>query len=230
MKRIICFITLTVMLLLNSVTAFAAGKSTNTWFNISAGVDKYLYDTEINYDADSTKGYIYLGDSRFVGMNSAVDIESEENTFVVAKVGKGYKWLIDYADDEINSIISEHKDITDWILISGLGVNDLRNIDKYIEYYDSIESMQVILLSVNPVDKAKCDRYGYDYAYLSREMVRFNEKLQETDYPYIDTYSLMIDEGFTTRDGVHYTNETYSMIYDEIQDYIAEMQVLNIEE
>lgn len=167
-------------------------------------------------------GYIYLGDSRFVGMNSAVDLDSKENTFVVAKVGEGYKWLIDHAQYEVKHIVEDNKDIDRWVLISGLGVNDLRNIDKYISFYDTLEDMDVFLVSVNPVEKVGCDRYHYDYNSLSTGMVSFNDRLKETDYQYIDTYSYMMEDGFATRDGVHYINETYEKIYNYIVDFINE--------
>lgn len=182
-----------------------------------------VHDAAVAVTKDDTVGYIYLGDSRFVGMNKAVDIEQEDNQFVVAKVGQGYKWLQDTAIDEIDEIISNN-DFDRWVLITGLGVNDLRNIDKYIDYYDSVDNMQVVLVSVNPVEKSGCDKYGYDYSGLSNGMVKFNDKLQDTGYPYIDTYDYMIENGFSTRDGVHYTNDTYEEIYGFIREYITNLE------
>lgn len=171
-------------------------------------------------EAPMQTGYIYLGDSRFVGMNNTIHMDEMENTFVVARVGQGLRWLEDVAEDEIHDIIEENPEIDDWIIITGLGINDYWNIDKYIEYYDNIDYAQLVLVSVNPVEKSKCDIYGYNYTDLSKGAVMFNEKLKETEYPYIDTYTTMIDNGFSTSDGVHYTSTTYQFIYDAIDLYL----------
>ena len=165
-------------------------------------------------------GYIYLGDSRFVGMNNVIHMDEMDYTFTVAKVGQGLRWLEDVAEDEIKDIIAGNPEIDNWIIITGLGINDYWNIDRYIEYYDSIDYADIILVSVNPVEKSKCDVYGYNYSDLSKGAIMFNDKLKETDYPYIDTYSPMIDEGFSTVDGVHYTKDTYQFIYGGINLYL----------
>ena len=165
-------------------------------------------------------GYIYLGDSRFVGMNRYIHIDEMENTFVVAKVGKGLSWLESTASGKIEEIIRSNANIDNWVVITGLGINDYWNAAKYIDYYDTLEDVQLILVSVNPVEKDKCDAYGYDYDKLSEGIIEFNDKLMETDYQYIDVYTAMMDEGFSTVDGVHYKKETYQFIYDTIKLYL----------
>lgn len=170
-------------------------------------------------------GYIYLGDSRFVGMNSYIHIDEMENTFVVAKVGKGLSWLENTAADKIEEIMGSNADIDNWVIITGLGINDYWNAPKYIDYYDTMDDVQLILVSVNPVEKDKCDAHGYDYDELSEGIIAFNDKLMETDYPYIDVYTAMMDEGFSTVDGVHYKKETYRFIYDTIKLYLYTHQM-----
>lgn len=165
-------------------------------------------------------GYIYLGDSRFVGMNTYVHMDEMNNTYVVAKVGQGLNWLKKAAIKKIDSIISANQGIDEWIIITGLGVNDLGNVDKYIEYYDTLEDVTLILVSVNPVDKSKCDRYGYNGAALGKGIKNFNKKLQDTNYEYIDTYTELCEAGFGTVDGLHYTKDTYNLIYDLIEEYL----------
>ena len=56
---------------------------------------------------DDSVGTIFIGDSRTVGLNKAVDIEAEDRQFVVAKVGKGYDWFIKSALPEIKEIKKE---------------------------------------------------------------------------------------------------------------------------
>lgn len=172
-------------------------------------------------------GYIYLGDSRFVGMNKYVHIDEMENTYVVAKVGKGLSWLENTAAGKIKEIMGSNADIDNWVIITGLGINDYWNAGRYIDYYDTMEDVQLILVSVNPVEKDKCDAHGYDYGKLSEGVTSFNDKLMETDYPYIDVYTAMMDEGFSTVDGVHYKKETYQFIYGTIKLYLDMQQTEN---
>lgn len=165
-------------------------------------------------------GYIYLGDSRFVGMNKYCHMDKKKDTWCVAKVGQGLSWMKKTAIVEVEDIVAENKDIENWVLIIGLGVNDLNNIDNYIEEYDSLEGFEIILVSVNPMEKDKADKYGYDYDGLSPKIVKFNNKLKETSYQYIDTYSAMINNGYSTVDGLHYTKKTYTYIYNVIKSYM----------
>lgn len=171
-------------------------------------------------EAPVITGYIYLGDSRFVGMDNVIHMDDMDYTFTVAKVGQGLRWLEDVAEDEIKEIIDNNPEVDNWVIITGLGINDYWNIDRYIEYYDNIDYAQVIIESVNPVEKSKCDIYGYNYSDLSNGAIMFNEKIKDTDYPFIDTYSSMIEKGFSTADGVHYTSDTYQFIYDSINLYL----------
>lgn len=165
-------------------------------------------------------GYIYLGDSRFVGMNKYCNIDEEDDTWIVAEVGKGLNWMKKTAIPEIEDIVKDNPKVTDWVLITGLGVNDLYNIDKYIEEYDSLEGFKIILVSINPMEKDKADKWGYDYNGLSPKIIDFNDRLQDTSYEYIDVYTSLIENGFTTVDGLHYNEKTYKYIYDIINSYV----------
>lgn len=172
-------------------------------------------------EAEETTGYIYLGDSRFVGMNKAVHMDEEDHTYVVAEVGKGYYWMKGTAIPEVYEIMDEDRDVDEWVIISGLGINDTHNVDRYIEYYNELSNdAKIILLSVNPVDQIKCDIYGYDFDTLCRGAAIFNTKLRDTEFEYIDSSNQMKIFGYETMDGVHYTDETYEFIYDIIQGYL----------
>ena len=179
-----------------------------------------------DHEAEKT-GYIYLGDSRFVGMNKYIHIDEMENMFVVAKTGKGLSWLRNTAADKMEEIMESNADIDDWVIITGLGINDHWNAEKYIDYYDTMDDVQLILVSVNPVEEDKCDAHGYDYGKLSEGIIAFNDKLMETDYQYIDVYTAMMEEGFSTVDGVHYKKETYQFIFDTIKLYLDTQQTEN---
>ncbi len=158
-------------------------------------------------------GTIFIGDSRTVYMNETVDIEaSAENTYVVAEGGQGYAWLRDTAVPMAEEIRAAHPEIDRWEYITNLGVNDLYDINGYIRIYKELaedENVTMILVSVNPVkDYPRRD---------NADIEDFNEQLQEAlDFQYIDTYSVMMEEGFDTVDGLHYTEETNARIYELI--------------
>ena len=162
-----------------------------------------------NVDGNNT-GYIFLGDSRTVGMDWAVDIENTDGQFVVAKVGMGYNWMQDTAMSEIEEIVSENDEYTDWVLITNLGVNDLGNCDKYINAYEELsEVFNIYVVSVNPCDGTS--------SYLNDNIIKFNDAMKALDYvTYVDTHTSLCENGFGTNDGLHYKKDTYRYIYDTI--------------
>lgn len=168
-------------------------------------VDTYSSkETEVN-------GYIYIGDSRFVGMNSVCSIDSEGNTFVIAEISQGYSWLVSSAISEIDSIISSNKNITKWNIVIGLGINDLGNISSYLEEYQRLaDNYTLFVVSVNPIE--------YHNYITDSDITKFNNELKTLDnIVYIDTYSDLISKGFSTQDGIHYTNSTYENIFSYIK-------------
>lgn len=178
-----------------------------------------------NYsDTSTTKTtktcYIFLGDSRFVGMNNAVNITRLPNFYVVANVSQGYKWLEETALDEINNI-KDNTNYDKYIIICNLGVNDLGNINKYIDILPLFYEDNTVLywVSVNPtIDKlatVKCHNIEV-----------FNEKLKKVipETYWIDTYNYLITDGFKSNDGVHYDNETYTKLFFHIMSYVTNME------
>jgi hypothetical protein len=169
--------------------------------------------------ADEDVGTIFIGDSRFVGMDDAVDIASHDREFCVAKVGQGYNWLVDTGLDKIEAIRKKNTSLTKWRYVIDLGINDLPNIDKYIAEYKKISkadpTIQIILVSVNPVKNYK--------GRSNSDIEDFNDKLIDTGYDYIDTYTTLKNDGFTSTDGLHYDNETYEKIYDLIEKALKEL-------
>lgn len=158
-------------------------------------------------DIPTDTGYIFVGDSRFVGMNTACGIGSRSNQFVVAKISQGYYWLTNEAMAQVDSIISNHA-ASAWVVIFNLGINDLQNINNYTSFYAGLANKpyKVVLVSVNPVG---------NYPKIPNSTVEgFNNSLRATGYTYIDTYSYLMNErGYVTPDGLHYSNNTYQDIY-----------------
>lgn len=158
-------------------------------------------------DIPTDTAYIFVGDSRFVGMNTACGISSRSNQFVVAKISQGYFWLTNEAMPQVDKIISNHN-AASWVVIFNLGINDLGNISKYKSFYQSLadKPYKVVMVSVNPVG---------NYPSIPNETVEgFNNSIKGLGYTYVDTYSYLMNErGYVTPDGLHYSNSTYQDIY-----------------
>jgi len=153
-------------------------------------------------------GYIFVGDSRFVNMNSVCGISKTDNLFMVAKVGEGYSWFNETALQQIKRITSSGL-FDKWKLIICLGINDLGNCEKYVRKYEELkDNYDIVLVSVNPVEH---------YGNLSNEgIAKFNSALKTLSLPYIDTFDLLLQTGYSTADGLHYKEDTTKRIYNGI--------------
>lgn len=163
-----------------------------------------------------TTGVIYIGDSRTVGLNNVIGMSNLPDTYVIAKVGKGYNWFVKTGGTELQQIKAKHPH-DNWVYIFNLGVNDLGNLEKYEILIDNLEAeATVYTVSVNPtVDsktRVKCS-----------SIETFNAGLQEVADNYVDTYSYLKENGFTANDGLHYNKATYQTIYTLIWQYIGEI-------
>lgn len=158
--------------------------------------------------------YIFIGDSRTVGMKSAV--ASNKNDIWSAKVGEGYTWMKNTGVPAVEDKIGKNSKVV--IL---MGVNDL-NSNAYITYLNSKskkwvkKGATVYFVSVNPVDEEKARSNGYTIT--NKSIETFNKAMKNglsSDIKYINTYSKI--NSFGTTDGLHYTNETYKKIYNCIK-------------
>lgn len=169
-------------------------------------IDAYVIDEDSIAEPDTS--YVFIGDSRFVGMDRAVG--STDEHYWIAEVGAGHDWLINEALPQLDSIADSNPDV-DLTVVICLGVNDVYNIYKYIETYKELESTyRLCVVSVNPVSAVS--------EYVNNDDIdRFNERLQDVEWDiYIDSNNYLMSTGYSTIDGVHYTFDTYRKIYDYI--------------
>lgn len=152
---------------------------------------------------------IMVGDSRFVGMSSAVSFAGCE---WICDVSTGLDWLVDTAAPQIDAAITEN-----CAIVFNMGVNDIDRAADYVSFLNSkvdgwtLAGADVYFMSVNPVDRSL-----YSGAVTNSDIVNFNNVMSANLDPwfgYIDTYNDMTTNGFTSRDGLHYTNETYVEIF-----------------
>lgn len=154
---------------------------------------------------------VYVGDSRMLGMQSSL---GNSNISYIAESSQGYNWLKDTASLSIDSAIQNNEDS---VIVLGLGVNDLYNVDNYISYYNDLKNKYpnntFYVLSVNPVDESKTINNGYSVT--NAEIDSFNKKLKASfsEY-YIDSNSSLSSIG--SSDGLHYDSDTDKNIHNSV--------------
>ena len=172
------------------------------------------------------KSRMFVGDSRTVQMYCYMHDDWSESTV--------NRLIVGISEDDGNMWSSKGGIGLDWMRTSGIpnveanltngsaliilmGVNDLYNVDNYINYINTkINSWKnsgasVYFVSVNPTDKS--------YSNLTDDINSFNNKIKTiSGIKYIDTNSYLNSTGFTTTDGLHYDKSTSLMIYQYIID------------
>ena len=181
------------------------GVTDNGWFEV-------LYKDLIgyirgDYMVDEMPGipYLFVGDSRTVQMQLAVG--STDKAYI-AKIGEGYSYFKNTAIDKIHDYAGQGT-----IMIINFGVNDLANASKYIKLVnDNIDTWEnagitVYYSSVTPVGCCNVS---------NADIENFNAKLQSGLDPrvhWIDSYSYLMQTGYSTNDGLHYNKDTYKNLY-----------------
>ena len=166
-------------------------------------VSKDNVDTSIT----ESSSYLLVGDSRLVGLNQATNISSDSRYDVKAKNGEGYSWLTKQTLDSSKTIVFM------------LGVNDLYKVHSYASYYNNLiaNGYSIIFVTVAPVDEDKEHKNGYKV--LNADIDSFNDTIKmEVNCTILDLNMYMKQHGFDTADGVHYTAETYQLIYGFLTD------------
>ncbi len=175
-------------------------------------VETFELKTDTSTNATSHDKIIFVGDSRFVGIKAAIGKTKDE---FIAKIGMGLKWFKS-KEDKIKD--AETKKST---IVIGFGVNDLGNINDYINYVNKADfSSKIFFLTVNPVDETK-------YTEISNDSIdNFNETLKENakNYTVIDTNTFLKINGFDSTDGLHYDSETYIKLYNYIVEKIESLK------
>ena len=157
-----------------------------------------------------SKKYVFLGDSRVVGMSQAV---SNSSVTFIGKVSMGCSWMKSTAIPQLKTMLDETPTL---YVVFCFGINDLGNIHEYISSYESLLSKykytNFFFMAVNPVDYAVSKAHGYSVT--NTQIEEFNAKLKAAmGFRYVDTYSWLKRNGISTNDGIHYTSSTYLKLY-----------------
>lgn len=163
-------------------------------------------------DINQDTKVLLVGDSRFVGMKETDIFNLNSDVFFICESRMGYDWLINVAEEEIYNYV---KDYPAMKVIINLGVNDLDNIDKYVERYKKYieDDIDLYVMSINPIDVEKMYTYGYTKASRTQANLEKFNKIMKDNFKYLDTYTLLLDNGYNTNDGLHYTDNTNTDIF-----------------
>lgn len=174
----------------------------------------YLDDTGKKASTVKKSGkYLIVGDSRTVGMDMVV---SASKTKFIGKVSMGYSWLVSTAGPQVKQYLAKNPKAN---VIFAFGINDLGNVSSYISYYKSLmkkyPNANFRFMSVNPVNEAVASRVGYSIK--NSAIKTFNSRLKKAfGAKYLNTYTWLNTNGFSTSDGIHYTGATYKKLYNYI--------------
>ena len=154
---------------------------------------------------------VFIGDSRTVQLEKAVEYD-KSFCYFSAEVSMGYDWMRSTGVPQADGLIGNRTAV-----VINMGVNDLANAERYAEYVNELyaswsrRGARVWYMSVNPVG---------DHASVTNEQIsQFNSVLREklnSGIGWIDTNSMLMKEGFTAGDSLHYDNKTYQKIYDHV--------------
>lgn len=178
----------------------------------------------LDTDSSITK-YVFIGDSRTAQMYGTLNDNWKKRNYsdggvhivgediYVAQGSMGLNWM------KSTGIPAAQKYfLPNTAIIILMGVNDLYNVDNYINYVNSnLESWtskgsKVYYVSVNPCKGKRKD--------LNEKITTFNSKVKsnlDSKIKWIDTNSYLKSTGFVSEDGLHYDKDTYKKIHDYIK-------------
>jgi len=165
-------------------------------------------------DSRTVQMYVYMSGNGWNGANySSGGVHVVGNDVYVAEGGKGLTWMQNTGIAAAKPYFGQGTAIV--IL---MGVNDLGNMNKYIEYVNANVSdwkkngSSLYFVSVNPCSGK--------YSHMNSNIQKFNTQVKSglsNEVGWIDTYSRLYQVGFTATDGLHYDKSTYQTIYNYIK-------------
>ena len=182
------------------------GVTDNGWYEVSFNDQKAFIRGDYIVAEMPGIPYLFVGDSRTVQLQMAVG--STDKAYI-AKVGEGYNYFRDVALPAIPKYAGQGT-----TMIINFGVNDLSNAKKYVKLVNSnIEAwtnagITVYYSAVTPV--------GAGATVSNAQIEAFNATLQEgldERVKWIDSYTYLLQTGFSSSDGLHYSKDTYRNLY-----------------
>lgn len=158
---------------------------------------------EAAQEAVPAEHFCLIGDSRFVGMQSAVGAMDDVDW--IDRVGAGNGFFFENAE-QIDALDR------DTIIVYNLGVNDL-DASGGVKALNALKSMgfeHIWFATVPPVDEARATEYGYT---ITNNQITWYNYIVTSSLPsgvgVIDSYNYLAGRGIESDDGLHYRDSTY---------------------
>lgn len=184
-------------------------------------------DVPENILTNKNDNFIFIGDSRTVAYKDIVEVDKYDFVTFISEDSIGHDWLEKTAIEKLNTRF-ETTDLN-YNVILNLGINDLENIDKYINTYNELANKNpkhnFFVVSLNKVNTEEMIKNGYNKMENSN-IEEFNINMKKSlasNIHFIDTYSYYKDKDLYTNDGLHYTKNSSSDILNYISDYIKSL-------
>lgn len=198
----------------------------NTFKNLSSVVSVEDDDDDISYAKEGNvtlmgtdASYIFIGDSRTVGMAQYVNTNQH---IWSAKVGAGLSWM---KSDGVPAVEGKITSGSNVVIL--MGVNDCGNTSnekKYASYINEkakswvAKGANVYYVSVNPITRDSVANGSITNAKIEAWNSAIQADLTD-DVTYIDTYTKLKGELVAT-DGLHYTKRGCQLIYNAILEFV----------
>lgn len=194
----------------------------------SAAEDSTVSATDLAGEPARSQRIIFIGDSRCVDMQR---FYAEEQDIYIAESGKSWYWFLGGAVPKLRKILVNDPDFA---VVVMMGVNDcvnytegaLESYSSYVGLFSELKSefpeTAFFFCSVNPVDeKYRRDKVirnlvvHHDKDSFNAVIDTFNTEIRKTctETEYLDCSGALGTDSFITTDGIHYTEETYRLIY-----------------
>lgn len=164
-------------------------------------------------EASQKDKLIFVGDSRTEGIRDAV----HDDSIWSCLSSMGYDWMVSTGVPQIEAEIVDNTSV-----IILMGVNDVHNLNKYVQYINEKAKewtdlgASTYFVSVGPVENDP---------YVTNEQIEsFNDAMEANliGVTYIDVYSHLMETGYSTLDGTHYPEDVSVEIYNYILDNLEE--------
>ena len=195
-----------------TTSASGTGSGTGTGNRSGSGNTKANRTVFIG-DSRTVQMYAYLNGD-WAGANySSGGVHVVGNDVYVAEGAMGLQWM---KSTGIPAATPYFTSGTAIVIL--MGVNDLSNANNYISYVNQNASTwkskgsSLYYVSVNPCNGS--------YDFLNTNIVSFNNTVKsglDSSVGWIDTYSVLVNNGFSSGDGLHYDQATYQTIYNYIK-------------
>lgn len=159
-----------------------------------------------------TSQMCFIGDSRTVQMDIAVVTDVK----FIAKGSMGLEWFNDTASVEFEKI---QNDIG--LCVVALGINDIHNVDRYIErlneFAEQYPDKVLVYVNLGPVDETRYTGIP------NSSLEKFNDKMRDglsDRWQILDQYAYLTEDGFGSGDGLHYSARDSAKIFAWIVDNV----------